>query len=98
VIKVEDYSKAAEKGRFATFFSPLQNGGRFLIIFRVFCNFAVCKQPKEEHPFLCLDLSYITALLTSGYKLQPSVDLHVSFLIIDSRSTVTNHSLTSSFF
>ncbi|CAG0917631.1 unnamed protein product [Notodromas monacha] len=37
----------------------------------------VCRVPHDEHPFLCLDLSFIVALLKSGYGLESSVDIHL---------------------
>jgi ectonucleoside triphosphate diphosphohydrolase 5/6 len=46
----------------------------------------VCKGPQEQHPFLCLDLTFITALLKHGYHLQPDVDIHL-FKKIDGHET-----------
>jgi hypothetical protein len=39
---------------------------------------AVCKTLEEDTPFLCLDLTFISALLQTGYNLKPNLDIHVS--------------------
>ena len=37
-----------------------------------------CTRPTASEPFLCLDLSYITALLREGFGYSESTKLYVS--------------------
>lgn len=37
-----------------------------------------CKDPNTEQPFLCLDLTFISVLLTDGFGLAMTTPIHVS--------------------
>lgn len=38
-----------------------------------------CDQATEHEPFMCLDLVYISTLLTDGFGLSVNKKIHVSF-------------------
>lgn len=39
----------------------------------------VCAAPNTEEPFMCLDLTFISVLLTDGYGLNPQKQIRVRF-------------------
>lgn len=45
---------------------------------------AVCKQANVDQPFMCLDLTFIWALLEHGLGLRPETTIFVTATILDS--------------